>query len=258
MIEKREVTIARVVITADNLRSLYDEIDKHFDYIKQHSDRVRRYCGLTTMDGTQYEAEGREMFEVGGIVDSKRISTLEIRVSGYSPDSSIWAEISHDPLGDKTNRIRVSGSDSTWVNGVVSKLEQLVSDWERQAKWPRIVAIPLWLVSTIGMAPAAEILLFFVIVPILRLIGAANPDFSNEVAIETLRTAKGWALGCLLSVLPARSLVARLVRLWPVVELKTGQDHQQIEHRRRRALGFIMTIVVIPTVMSFMIAWFSK
>jgi len=193
---------------------------------------------LRGVDGTQYEGKDKEIFSHNGILDTRRIIEIEMRYTNYTNNKSIYIKLSHTVEYEWKNYILVSGPDELWVNGVVKSYEDIISNWEKQVNWPHKYSRLLIMVFAVGIGLSFALLglnlLYFI---------------STDVIIHPFY----YVVAIVFGMFPALYIVDKLKELYPIVELRTGPEYAQVEVRKRKKLYIIISIVVIPLVISFII-----
>ncbi len=143
-------------------------------------------------------------------------------------DSSIFLQVLHGDSNPSWNKVEVAGSNTTWVNGVTKRLEDVVAGWEKQAAWPHRFHEAILLVAAVGIGQ-----LFLMALD--RLAGFGN-----------LHVLIRWAIQVFVGLGPAAVITRKFVDLWPYIELRTGREHAQTLRKRRRYLWLLATIVFFP------------
>jgi hypothetical protein len=57
----------------------------------------------------------------------------------------------------------------------------------------------------------------------------------------------------LITATPAVYISGWLKKLFPGIDIQTGKDFQQIKNERRRKCWIIISIIIIPTIISFLL-----
>lgn len=235
----KELKISGVVVKPANIRELAKKVYEEYGSDKESDGKNINFI-LRGIDGTQYESEDIEVFSDGGILDTRRIVAVEMTYSNYTDDKRISIKLEHD-IKDYgwRNVIFVSGPDEVWVNGVIKHFEDAIVNWEKQVNWPYKYSWLLTIIFAIGINfPCSNILNF-----IIHLI---KPE--SSVTLGPLFFSF-FMVGLLLALY----IVDKLKELYPVVELRIGPEHTQLEVKRRRKLYAVISIVVIPLVISLII-----
>lgn len=257
MREKKKIQLANVVVGPDELRALEKYLSECYDRIDQDYQWVARLLRVRTTSGTEFESEDGGLFGHGGVIDSERIAQVDIDIRAYYEGPSIRVKIIHNPNDDIDSEVTVSGSDSTWVNGVVSQIDNIVKSWPAQPSWPRKYEIPLFLVVLAGVTTIIwwAIGLFGELLHYLDVIDeGALPD-EGSFRLGDLFFWIGATFG---AIMPTDALVKRFQALWPKVEIRTGPNHRQIETRRKAMLILLGSMVVVPILVSWLGEWVAS
>ncbi len=115
MKEKRNLNITNKVFKKNDFLNLANILSRE----QQVSQNAKHRCTLTfavhCKDNTSYESESITLFDDGGVLDTKQITSLGINFLDYTDERH--ATVSLVP-GDKYvwgNRCDVSGTDANWV-----------------------------------------------------------------------------------------------------------------------------------------------
>jgi hypothetical protein len=247
--ETRKFSISNVIVTLDNLREISKIIEESANKIKVSDYRFRR-IHIETQDGSEYKSSSSNILSQGSILDSKQINKIrmyfEDSMSEDRPSISIY--LTHgNSYG--SNYIEVIGNESTWVNGVMRRFEDIVGDWERQPTWPRRFQWAFVLLFVIGIMRV----IWLIVLTILSQYAAAFPQINSLSPSRKLITSLVITiLPALLFAIPGYYITDKLVELWPNVELRTGREHAQIYRKRRDRLWTIMGLIIIPLLITFL------
>jgi hypothetical protein len=239
--ETRRVKISNVIINLENLRELAKILDE--SAAKTQTSKYRRKSFIINAnDGSTYSSASSTIFLERGILDTKQITSIKMEFDDHNgkmkPSIEIAIEHGDDKWRSFSNYILVKGNDSTWVNGVTRQFENIIAGWEPQAAWPRYIK---WLASGLMAIAFSR-----GVISLLEAI-AGRPIQATSLELILVYASLG-----AFSALPAFLLVDSLLRLWPAVELRTGREYAQLLRKRRTRLGLIVTLVVLPLLMSLL------
>ena len=146
----------------------------------------------------------------------------------YDDNSYINIDLHHGDYGD--NSITVRGDDSTWVNGMTSKLSEVAGSFKPQNAFVRMHPV---LINTILALGYGTVFVWIVI-----LIPSSPPKEIPEWArllrelfdqIPSLRTLFRYAIGIPVGIFPASLTRSKFLELWPKIEIQVGPEHLLIE-----------------------------
>ncbi len=230
--------LGNVIVTSDDVRELAGIVANAGQELESRESKEERRAEsrahfsfeMETSDGSTYESQTTDVFAKGGTLDGKQITRLLMSFRGGQANASITAFIYHGNSAPFWNYVEVKGTNTTWVNGVTKKIEDVVASWEKQASWPRSFQDAIVLVAAIGIGQ-----LFLVALD--RLAGFGHLHFLIR-----------WAIQFFVGLGPAALITRKVVDLWPYIELRTGREHAQTLRKRKRYLWLLATVGVFPII----------
>ncbi|KUK04518.1 MAG: hypothetical protein PWR26_1283 [Methanosarcinales archaeon] len=229
----KELNITGVIIKPSDIRELAKKVYEEYESDNE-SDRKRINFILKGNDETQYESEDIEIFSDRGILDTRRIIGIEMTYFNYSNNKRISIKLDHTVRDyGWGNSISVSGSNELWVNGIIKNFEGIISNWEKQVILPHKYG---WFLAIIFM---------------IIFVGGIGLLCLNFLSKLEWSIAFGFSFG--ISFWLASYLVDELKKLYPIVELRTGPEHTQVEAKKRRKVYAIISIGVIPLIISLVV-----
>jgi len=237
VIETRHVKISNVVITSDDIRALATIVDNASKEKINDKSYYSYSFGAKAFDDSEYESTSCDVFRKGGVLETKRIQEVNIYFSEHSTNSRMNIRITHGDSRSMSNEITVSGTDSTWVNGVMRQFEDIINNLEKQKTWPKQFYWVIVIILALGIGRIISFLLFDVI-------------FVHSIRREPATPFIGWIVVFLFIFLPASLLSDKIVKLWPSIEIRAGKDYAQIEKRKRYRLWILMSLGIIPILIS--------
>lgn len=249
---KKQLNISGVVITSDNIRELAQNVYDEFKQDSENDSYVNINFILKSSDGTQYESKNMDIFSNGGLITARKIISTEINYINSTEGKSIFITIQHtttDSYSD--NNVYISGYGEFWVNGFTKKIEDNITSWKQQEKWPKLSKWPLVMIFTIGFA-----LLFLNIVGLtsnildINLSASQSQDAAYSKPISIILSIV-WA--SLVGIWPSQYIVNKIGNLYPSVEFSMGPEHLRIEAGRRKQLSQFVAIGVVPLILSLLI-----
>lgn len=137
---RKRLKISGVVVKSKDIRQLAERIYKEYiqDLERDQDSRVSVMFILYSSDGTQYESENTEFLSEEGILDTRRILSVEMNYYNYSEGKNISVDLSHhiDSSSSSINKVIVSSNDESWADGILKWIEDTISNWQKQKNWP--------------------------------------------------------------------------------------------------------------------------
>lgn len=202
------------------------------------------------VDNSSFESEDYNIFNTESFLSRKRVLSVSMTFHRYEDNSYINIELHHGNYGD--NSITVRGTESTWVNGMTSKLSEIVDSYKPQnifvRKHPHILntilalgygTVFVWIIFLIPSNPIKNVPEW---IRLLR-------ELFDKAPI--IRTLLRYAIGIPIGFFPASLTRIKLLELWPKVEIQVGPEHLLIEKRRRYWLTTIFMTGILPLLLSF-------
>lgn len=249
MIESRTTEIRWKVVTLGDLRTLAETLHGICDqFIREYSQEAPKHelyyrleYEVETKDGSVFTSHDTDMFKEHSILDVKVIQNLKLTF--YAEDrANIRVNITDSNLtGSNHSRIKVQGSDSIWVNGTLRSLLDCVDSWQsqnsaaRKWRWP----IGLGITYLIGLAIVSLISVFSDVLesPISSPASAAIPIFFIGFSFVVADYVAG---------------------LWPELEIVPAQEHQRQVQKRRGKLKYILTAIIIPSLLTLIVSYLVR
>jgi len=249
---EKSFPVSNVIVTPESARALVKIIlsaSKELPAQKQYYQQ-RFTFAATTSDGSQYSSETPELFQNDGELDTKQIENVRISFRDHTNDAHIDVELSQQASRHAFgNTIRVSGTDSTWVSGISEKLRVAVSEFKKQDDWPGAYRPWLVLISAFSFGSIVSRLGNFVFTHIIHIV-IKIPVLDIVPGHEWLWRLLHVVWIVLLGSPFASTLMNYLMELWPPVEFRMGRDWMQVLPRRNRRLGWFVTAIVLPLLVS--------
>lgn len=206
------------------------------------------YCS----DGTSYESKSIDIFDVGGILDLKRLISLEITFLNYNVGSFINISFIHG--GGYRDCFVVRGDDRYWVNGVFTRLREIIDSIKPQDNWVlRHKSLFLHLIA-LGIGTIINAVLGYI------LFQHIEPIKNPSRIVETIRSfidskpyiryLINWFITWLMGIPWAPYISNWLLKLWPDIEFDFGPEHMKAEKLRRIRISIVLSIAIIPILVS--------
>lgn len=249
--ESRNLRVKDRIVTIADVRRLANFIAEKCEETRASGKNVHIKFSARCFDDSQFNSKDVELFSEQSIISSKRVSEIIINYSSYDANQDISIVLSHG-RGDYQNYVRISGADSTWVNGTLRTLEEIISGFKPQS---RLFTEYKGISEFVFALSIGTIYIYLIdLIPITPLKG--EPP---EWAIKLVSALKGfellfyflrYVLAYWVGIWPAGYLMAKLEKLWPSIELQIGPEHTFIEKRRRAWIATTLLVGVVPLLTS--------
>ena len=249
----KSASIRGVVITPQNIKELAQVVFNEYERDYAGADeRGRLYLNLrftlNSADGVQYEDNNMSLFLDDGILNTRKIMSIELWYHSAKDDKIISVGIFHSENPDSSNVVRISGHDEGWVNGIFTKLQEVVGNFKVQTllSFVQFSLLGLLFVSCfiIGSWMLAPVL-GNLVTRVISFTGEAQKSATIGTIVLIFRS-----IGIALSMMGGFELAKKIDALYPNVELLVGPQHRQVEAIRRRRLYGLLAIWIIPSVLA--------
>lgn len=253
--ESRTLVVKDKIVTMKDVRALALLISAEESAADQSERNYREVSfSVDTLEGSSFQSADPAIFSDDSPIARRRVIKIELSYRERSKDKRISVGIMH---GDRrySNSVKVSGTDSKWVNGTISQIEQIICSMKPQNTVVSRCENPLGFVTAVSIG-AITAWLIAKGMPIIPAHPSAEPD---GVFLQLLRHVVSVPLGYfalkyfayyIIGLFPGHALLSKLKSLWPSVELQIGPEHQQIEKQRRLWAVNVLVIGVIPLLLS--------
>ncbi len=206
---------------------------------------------ISCVDGTSYESESIELFDEGGIIDLKRINSFEMTFYHYTLDRRMNISAVH---GGYRDYLLVRGCDQNWVNGIFTKLKEIIDSIRPQDNWIiRYRTLVLHIIA-LGVGRIFYSLLWLILYQHIE------PSENPSETVKTIRSffttypylvyLINWFLIWVMGIPWAYMIRSWLLDLWPGIEFDFGPEHMKVEKLRRLRISMVCTVGIIPIVLA--------
>jgi hypothetical protein len=233
--QTRIYRISSRIITTDDLNKLASEIFTN----KTQNPTGTFEIELQADDESTYSGRDLTLFASQNL-STKYFTKVMIKYRCYKVhilNQSVSLNLNHgDSKSD--NRILVEGIDSNWVNGHIRRLSEIVESFSPQNEFVSKYSLPIAILITFVCAlPIAQTFNF--------LLKKSLGDILYEPSlVPPLFT------GIFVGSIIASAVVFRLKGLWPSIEFQIGPAHRFQQKRRRQAVIWFLTTIILPIAIS--------
>lgn len=251
--ESRILNVEYKVVNLGDVRKLARVINEEYVNLKSAEKDARIRFSASCFDGSRFSSKDVALFDDASVLSTKRVQSISVTFSSYDTGEDIDIDLTHeDRSGSYSNRIKVSGDNSTWVNGTLKRLEEVVESFTPQNTF---LVRYRYIVNTILALGIGT--MYFWVVSLFPSEPSENPPAWAKRMGEFLDQAPflyyfiKYLVACGMGWFPALMLLDKLKTFWPTLEIQIGPEHTLIEKQRRAwVLGAIL-IGVVPLVTSF-------
>jgi hypothetical protein len=233
--EKRKISIEYKRITPEVIRRLAAIVDNEVKLEIQNNRATSCYFlySVDAIDDSSYESQTILIFEEKELIEQKVISKVNMHFNLLDNSKNIEIQLQH-VIDDKTNGnyVLVSGDDPTWVNGVTTRINEIISLTEFQPKTSNLINVSVVVVGILVIA------IYF------RLFHYSIQKYNDDLASITFLVISILTLG------GGSSLINYLQEMYPLVELQTGSNYLQIPQKKRRAMNIILITIIVPLLLA--------
>jgi len=267
--EKREFIIKNKIFTKNDITSLInlfiklsnDTLDKSKEITRndlihegwqeqnikeQYIDTSQSSLEFTYSDNSIYNGKIEEFVESDAIPANKKIVEIDLYFKENVFNSRFIIKIRHSHPYSTSSYVIVEGEDRTWVNGTIGFIEEFLSTCRNQSSFVKKLRI-LIIAST-------DLILMLFLINLIKLFIKTKVIFPKIVGnIFTNELIFFIVLLSLISVTPAIYIYERLKKLYPGIEIQTRKDFNLAEKEKRFKLWVIISLIIIPTIISFLL-----
>ena len=267
LVEKREVRIDNKILTKDDVISLVRLFGKLSNEILDKAKEIKRKqliqkefssdtveeivnnlghsdIEFTASDNSKFTGSFDQISEDDVILSNKKITEILLVFYENVLDIKFVIKIKHSHSSG--GYILVQGRDNTLVNETIELVEDFFSNCRNQSasvkKYKILIIVSIILILNFFLINLIELFIKTkVIFP--KLMGNLfNKDLIFVIIIISFIAAT-----------PAVYFYGWLRNLFPGIEIQTRKDFQQAEKEKRKKLWIIGSIILIPTIISFLL-----
>ncbi len=216
---------------------------------EQYIDTSQSSLEFTYSDNSIYNGKIEEFVESDAIPANKKIVEIDLYFKENVFNSRFIIKIRHSHPYSTSSYVIVEGEDRTWVNGTIGIIEEFLSTCRNQSSFVKKLRI-LIIAST-------DLILMLFLINLIKLFIMTKVIFPKIVGnIFTNELIFFIVLLSLISVTPAIFIYERLKKLYPVIEIQTRKEFNLAEKEKHFKLWVIISLIIIPTIISFLLRLF--
>ncbi|WP_284653539.1 hypothetical protein [Flavobacterium terrisoli] len=233
--EKRRLTFGYKRITPLTIRAFSNIIESEIQDLKsQNIDNYYVMYSVDATDNTSFESQSNEIFSESQVIENRAVRKIGMHFYTLDNSKNIEIQIIHSVQNENSeNFILVSGDYSNWVNGVLTRLSEIIALAENQPKIKdKTGYVMLFICVLFNVVYFKFFYNFFV------------ENNTNEFLGIFLIAGVP-----ILSLILLNKLFAYFDNLWPSVELQTGPNYLQKPKENRRKAYIIIFSIITPLVL---------
>lgn len=235
--ETRKIRIAYVVIKTKDIITLLSDIEEIVSSLGFINNEVK--IKIETDNDSIFESES--ILNLKDLLDNRNIQSVNFSFSNsayINTSQSLYIDVklNHSIYGSN-NLITISGKNSVMINGITKKIEDNVHIWQKQF-------------SFVDKHPLLSFLLIINLMSVILCILITKSLNLNLYEFKLKELILYFAGILLFSSVASNTIYSQFMRLWPVVELQTGEISNNGLQKKRRILWLIVSLLIIPVFIS--------
>lgn len=234
--EKRKIVFSGIQLSESTIQAIADMVFQEFNNI-QDIEKAEAFLlfSLDTNSNTAFESSSPEIYKNTEILNGNRIVKINMKFNSKDFMKSIEFQCV-ETLNKESleNYLYVSGDDSNWVNGIVSRLNLMISNSEKPPKINKYLSFLS--LTTIILFNYVFFKLF------LKYLEMINIDWLRSILVMGPP---------LLSLIYISKLFTYLENLWPMIEINLGQQRIKSYSDRRTRFYWIVSAIFVPLILGF-------
>jgi len=203
-------------------------------------------------DKSSFESKDVSIFSADSMLNTKRVESLEMTYHSYHSKSSINIELAHGDT-EYGNSITIRGEDSTWVNGIMRKLEDVLNSFKPQNTFIKNHKGLFNIVFALSIGTILMWIIRFIFSPQEPPTDLENWEKSLHEIFDRFPIVQAilrYSLGIVVGYLPAKDITNKLISLWPSIEIQIGPEHTFLEKNRRKWIINAVLLGLVPLLVS--------
>ncbi len=260
MRQTKRFQINQRIFKTSDLKRIISVFDEQASLARKSDHHYSAEYTIHFSDNTSIESGSSDILEDASI-DIKRPVKIELGFTNYKLERRMSLELTHGN-SRYDNKFFVRASEASWLNNVFSTVEGLIKGAESRSFWFSRHPAILTSLFAVSLGSLATLLIQIIVRSLF-------PKELNltPVAIDRIRALGSfidsfkfwfylfgwvwkWMWGFTLGAFP---LAEWVLGAWPSIDLDFGADHLKIEKMRREKIGVIITLVVIPILISIIL-----
>jgi hypothetical protein len=201
---------------------------------------------LSSSDNLKFSFSFEEISEAISILDNNQVNEVELYFRENALSSKFVIKLRRSDHKSNSSYALAEGLDKEWVEASIAAVRKLLETFRDQSafvKQNRIAIISVTIVMLILFLH--NLTEFFIRTRVMfpKIVGSIFTENLIYVAFVYL----------VISVTPAILIYRWLRKLYPGIEIETGDDHLQAGKKRLKKVLLMIALILIPTVLSFLL-----
>jgi len=253
--ETRTIVLTDLVLDLDDLRNLVKLVKELSEW--QGPDDWTTSIRSTAPSGAKFETSDTAILNSGGRIEDVGVYSFALltrKTQGFIGEISVNLT---EGDASKSNQFTVSGTDSNWVAGCVRRLDEFFAHLEQQRRLTRfqrraiVFGVTVALLALAGAVASLGFRYGQHTESLDPVVPGGKPSTYKTVSplpatgftlLTIVLVSSSWPLG-----IAVRDWVEDL---WPLIEFRIGRHHVSVDERRRASVGVILTLVLVPLLVS--------
>jgi hypothetical protein len=252
--QTRKIMISEKVFTAEDLRRIAGIFEKQRMLASKSDHRASLKYNVELSDHTTLETDSPELFTNESLATPARPIAVGMSFDNYTLGRHMKLHLTHGEDSDFTNLAVVSGEEAAWLKENFVDIKEAVEKVQPQALWFRRHRFFLLSLISLGLGSLAMMISGYLLVPVLAALRVPPLISPDSPWLQALRPSSPtaqfllywfwcWLIGFFFR---ARDVLWWLLDMWPGIEFRFGLAHLQSEQIRRRRLGAVATLIILP------------
>jgi len=256
--ERRKINIlGKVFSKEDSIRLiaiLYGQMSK-----SEADDHKTFDLSVTDSIGRDYKSDNDEIFNKGGIADTRRLKEIGCSYANYTSNKNIRLTLHEGSIYSDLNCVEISGDDRAWVSEVSDEVRNILDSIQPQGSW--LTKHSTITLNLLALAIGSVFVLLITLV--VQFLDKPVSDPSESVskvrsffqAYPIFLHALNWGLRWFCGFPLAFEVRRWFFKMWPMIEFDFGPEHLKIEKQKRVRIFQFLMLVGLPLFLTLLLDW---
>ena len=203
---------------------------------------------FTSYDNSIYSGALEDILEDNEILENKNIAEINFYFFEHVLNSQLLIRIRHSESDSysSSSYVSVEGKDKAWVNETTRLIEDFLSNCKSRSGFINKFQIPIMVI--------AILMLDFFMFNLTELFIKTNLSFPKMIDNMFGKHLISFTIvSSLIAAAPAVLIAGYIKMLFPRIEIQTGKNSYQIKKEKRKKILIIASIILIPTIISYLL-----
>lgn len=229
---------------------IYSIAKKLFDECNSQSvdSRASITFNVSCYDNTSYSIDDLSIFDENEILDIKKVTSIKIELNIYKDNTYNCVDIEFDTTSTYNNQLKVSGEKS-WATNIFNDIKNIIDSVSPQFSLFERYKNLFFYIIAFGLG-SFYMLIFGLIYDLANIQGPIDLIAQKNIVIAVI-------LKIFLSIgagvfLGASSIQDYILKLFPNIEFDFGPEHLKKQKSKRKKLGFVFVVLIIPMILNLL------